>query len=600
MALMREHDQPGRAAVAADRVEQPLRLDRVGARVGVLRAVDEQQRRADLVGVPERRDPVIDRRRLPEAAPLGLETERGQRPVVGPAAGDAGREQVGVREQVGGHEAAVAVAGDNDPLRVDDPCLVQCPDVGPGGGGDLLQVGVVHGLRVADHRHGRVGQHRVPAQDEGDRSQRGQPGELADAPPDLAGRVGAAEVERVGPQQQRQPPVPGGVMAGREVEDPGQGHAVAAVVRDEVPGDRRQLRMRVGPGGQRPRAGAAERDGNQVRRLGGALVPDDDLGLAGVGEPKHMLNGSRRALVQTGGRQRGEIEAIEEGPVAVRSGPVAAQVDGGTVAQHRTGAVRAERQQRRAGVAVGVVHRQVEDHPGLVRLRQVQQPGGQPPPVAVMLGHQQLVRLVQVVPAQAAVACFGDCDRLAGERRAELEDPVAVVGGRYRVAAVQRLRPHQAGRRPLLPADQARAGRHALPRHLVAHRQVGEHGDRRPGGIPHLGPPGEQLPRDAEREGPLEPVHEQVGPVGGIVEALVQPGWRQRLALTGDRVDPAGHGRRQRLEAVLIGRGAQQVGVGGHLRVLAGGLIGLRLDRRFRQRQLPVRRGEHQQRPPVA
>src|SRR6266480_5139048 len=116
-------------------------------------------------------------------------------------------------------------------------------------------------------------------------------------------------------------------MAWREVEDPGQGHAVAAVVRDELPRDRRQLRMRVGPGGQRPRAGAAERDGYQVRRLGGALVPDDNLGLAGVGEAKHMLNGSRWALVQTGGRQRGEIEAIEEGPVPARGGPVAAQVD---------------------------------------------------------------------------------------------------------------------------------------------------------------------------------------------------------------------------------------------------------------------------------
>src|SRR5256885_9746901 len=119
-------------------------------------------------------------------------------------------------------------------------------------------------------------------------------------------------------------------MAWREVKDPGQGHAVAAVVRDEVPGDRRQLRMRVGPGGQRPRAGGAECDGYQIRRLGGALVPDHNLGLAGVGETKHMLNASRRALVQTDGRQRGEIEEIEEGPVAVPSGPVAAPADGGT------------------------------------------------------------------------------------------------------------------------------------------------------------------------------------------------------------------------------------------------------------------------------
>jgi hypothetical protein len=59
-----------------------------------------------------------------------------------------------------------------------------------------------------------------------------------------------------------------------------------------------------------------------------------------------MLNGSRRALVQPGGRQRGEIEKVEEGPVAVRGGPVAAQVDGGAVAEHGAAAVRAQRHQR--------------------------------------------------------------------------------------------------------------------------------------------------------------------------------------------------------------------------------------------------------------
>src|SRR5438270_10203695 len=42
----------------------------------------------------------------------------------------------------------------------------------------------------------------------------------------LASRVGAAEVERVGPHQQRQPAVPGGIVAGRQVEHAGQGHPV--------------------------------------------------------------------------------------------------------------------------------------------------------------------------------------------------------------------------------------------------------------------------------------------------------------------------------------------------------------------------------------
>src|SRR5258707_1108234 len=79
---------PAGAAVAADRPEQPLRLGRGGPRGGGLFPVEQQQGRGDAVGVAERRDLVVDRGRLPEAAPFGLEPERGQRAVVGAAAGD--------------------------------------------------------------------------------------------------------------------------------------------------------------------------------------------------------------------------------------------------------------------------------------------------------------------------------------------------------------------------------------------------------------------------------------------------------------------------------------------------------------------------------
>jgi hypothetical protein len=166
VALIGQDDQPRGAAVALDGLEQPLRLHRERAGVGVQLTVDEQDGRGDPVGVAERRHPVVDRGHLPEAAALGLEAERGQRPVVGAAAGDSGREQVCVREQVGGHEGAVAVPADGDPARVGDALLVERADVSRGGGADLLDEGVVHGVRVADDRHGGAGQHRVAAQHE--------------------------------------------------------------------------------------------------------------------------------------------------------------------------------------------------------------------------------------------------------------------------------------------------------------------------------------------------------------------------------------------------------------------------------------------------
>ena len=84
--------------------------------------------------------------------------------------------------------------------------------------------------------------------------------------------------------------------------------------------------------------------------------------------------------------------------------------------------------------------------------------------VTVVLGQQQLARGVQVVPAETAVAGVGDPAGFAGERRAEPDYPVAILGWPDRVAAIEGLRPHQAGWRALLPADQARAQRHALAR----------------------------------------------------------------------------------------------------------------------------------------
>src|SRR5580704_13509647 len=55
VALVGQQDEAGGAAGALDRLVEALGLDRERARVAVLLAVDEQDRRADLVRVAERR-----------------------------------------------------------------------------------------------------------------------------------------------------------------------------------------------------------------------------------------------------------------------------------------------------------------------------------------------------------------------------------------------------------------------------------------------------------------------------------------------------------------------------------------------------------------
>ena len=76
--------------------------------------MDQQHRRLDLVGVHERRHLQIDIGRLPDGPPLALEAEGRERAVVRAALRDAGFEQIAVGQQVGGHEAAIAVAAHSD------------------------------------------------------------------------------------------------------------------------------------------------------------------------------------------------------------------------------------------------------------------------------------------------------------------------------------------------------------------------------------------------------------------------------------------------------------------------------------------------------
>jgi len=53
---VRQQDEPGSAAVGLDSLEQALRLDRECPGVTVLLAMDQQDRRRDLVRVAERRN----------------------------------------------------------------------------------------------------------------------------------------------------------------------------------------------------------------------------------------------------------------------------------------------------------------------------------------------------------------------------------------------------------------------------------------------------------------------------------------------------------------------------------------------------------------
>src|SRR5215468_4797641 len=92
----REHHEAGGTAVSANGRKKPLGLDRECALIIVGFAVDQEYRVFDLIGVKERRDFFIKRRRFPESPSFGLEAEGRERPVISAAAGDTGAEKTRV------------------------------------------------------------------------------------------------------------------------------------------------------------------------------------------------------------------------------------------------------------------------------------------------------------------------------------------------------------------------------------------------------------------------------------------------------------------------------------------------------------------------
>ena len=233
-----------RRAVTLERHVEALRLNRERAAVVVGLAVDQQDRLVDLVRVVERRHVAVDLRHFPERALLVLEAERRQRAVVGAAARETGAEDVGVREQVRGHEAAVAVAADDDAIAIGDAHRDGLVDGRLRARHELLHVGVVRRLARPDDRHRRVVDDRVALRQEQQMRGAADRGVAIGGARDLSGRVGIGELARIRPQQRRQRSLRRR-PARRRDERRRELDAVAALVGDELLLHALQLRRRI-------------------------------------------------------------------------------------------------------------------------------------------------------------------------------------------------------------------------------------------------------------------------------------------------------------------------------------------------------------------
>src|SRR5207302_9747122 len=92
----------------------------------------------------------------PNRPPIALEAEWRERAIVSATAGDSSPEQVRVRQKIGSHKSAVAVAAHAYSFRIGRAHLHGFVDCSLRAGDNLLHISIVHGFRVADDRHGGV------------------------------------------------------------------------------------------------------------------------------------------------------------------------------------------------------------------------------------------------------------------------------------------------------------------------------------------------------------------------------------------------------------------------------------------------------------
>ena len=109
MAFQWENHIAYGSLVTLQRLVEAFALDREGTGVVVQFTMNEQQGTAQLISIHERRHGVVHFRSFPVSTGFCLEAERSQSTVVRTATSDTRLEQLGMGQQVTGHETAIRV-----------------------------------------------------------------------------------------------------------------------------------------------------------------------------------------------------------------------------------------------------------------------------------------------------------------------------------------------------------------------------------------------------------------------------------------------------------------------------------------------------------
>ena len=379
----------------------------------------------------------------------------------------------------------------------------------------------------------------------------------------LARHGGVGELGRIGPHHQRQRPVAGLVIAGGQIERPRQLHPVGASIADQLFGDTRQLRRRVGEAGQGVALRRVQVAHEQVRGIIPGFAPghqpasvfvedaDDALIVAGRRGPKPLGLAVRQVH-----RRKERIFALAGGPRAAHQNPaVGGEADDGESIVVGLG-------HGRAGIVVAVLVVPLQQHspgPGVGRIDHI---AGLVPGVEPAAAHQGRIR---IPPSHAGVALLEvhQGRRSAAERRCQQEDPVPHLGRGARVAAVLGFGPDEGCGRIGAPLHGAGAGRHRVKwgRDVVPQRQIGDPVHDPTLQIGHDDVGGKQAGRHDIAVRPLGCGLQDMAPVGRHARAQIDRWRAQRPRRPGQRNEHQLRGEIVVEQGLITGIG-QQVLIG--------------------------------------
>src|SRR5436309_1950288 len=144
----------------------------------------------------------------------------------------------------------------------------------------------------------------------------GDGGKPIDGTSYLPGGIGIVELQRVGPNNGREPLTL--LVIRRQVEREGERHAIGPLVGDKLLGNATQLRRGIREVGQRLLLLAASGAQEIIGRLSGAFITGDEARAVIGGQSYDVFKAAVSGVKQPFRFQRLQIKAVEEGKLAFR------------------------------------------------------------------------------------------------------------------------------------------------------------------------------------------------------------------------------------------------------------------------------------------